>query len=244
MGGLLLVLLLSAITAGLTWLGGAVAEYIDVPQRFVSRALHFAGGVLMGLVALSLLAPAVEIGPVLPILVGFFAGGAIFVVMDFALMKRQKAQAASELQVTPFTLYVGVLVDMIIDGILIGIGSALTLATGLALALSISISTAPLALVSIATAKRQGQTVRFRRLLGLSFAGAIMAGAAIGFLFVRDQSLLVKLVIISVGAGFLLMTVTQSIIPEANRDGEPSLAALFFIAGLSLYALIAVLRIA
>jgi ZIP family zinc transporter len=164
--------------------------------------------------------------------------------MDFILMKRQQAQAEIDAQVTPLTLYVGVLIDMFIDGILIGIGSALTLAAGLALTLSISISTAPLALVSIATAKRQGRTARFRRLLGVSFAAAIMTGAALGFLFVRDQSVLIKLVIVSIGAGFLLMTVTQSIIPEANRDGEPSLAALLFISGLSLYALIAVLSIA
>jgi ZIP family zinc transporter len=244
MDGLVLVLLLSALAAALTWLGGAIADYADVPKRFVSRALHFAGGVLMGLVALSLLAPAVQIGPVLPVLGGVFVGGTVFVIMDFILMKRQQAQAEIDAQVTPLTLYVGVLIDMFIDGILIGIGSALTLAAGLALTLSISISTAPLALVSIATAKRQGRTARFRRLLGVSFAAAIMTGAALGFLFVRDQSVLIKLVIVSIGAGFLLMTVTQSIIPEANRDGEPSLAALLFISGLSLYALIAVLSIA
>jgi ZIP family zinc transporter len=244
MSDFLLVMLLAAITAVLTWLGGAVAEFATVPPRFVARALQFAGGVLTGLVALSLLAPAAEIGPVAPVIAGFFFGGAVFVVMDYALSKRQLEKVTEGTAAAPYTLYIGVLVDMGIDGILIGIGSALTLATGLALALSIAISAAPLALVSIATAKQQGQSARFRHLLGLSFAGTIIVGAALGFLVVRDQDILFKLVLVSIGAGFLLMTVTQSIIPEANRDGEPSLAALFFIAGLSLYALIAVLRIA
>lgn len=242
MNDFLLVLLLSAIAAVLTWLGAVVAEYIDVPHRIVSRALQFAAGVLTGLVALSLLAPAAEIGPITSVIIGFFIGGAIFVIMDYVMMKRQLAQAASPEAVTPYTLYIGIIVDMIIDGVLIGIGSALTLATGLMLALSIALSTAPLALVSIATAKQQGKSARFRRGLSFAFIAAIMGSAALGFLIVRDQSEALKLLLISVGAGFLLMTVTQSIIPEANRDGEPSLAALYFIGGLSLYALIALVQ--
>ena len=43
--------------------------------------------------------------------------------------------------------------------------------------------------------------------------------------------------LIALASGFLLTTITQSMIPEANRDGEPSLAGVLYIAGLSLYAL-------
>ena len=40
-------------------------------------------------------------------------------------------------------LFVGILMDMVIDGVMIGIGSTLTLATGLLLALSLGVSAAP-----------------------------------------------------------------------------------------------------
>ncbi|KXK22971.1 MAG: hypothetical protein UZ15_CFX003000762 [Chloroflexi bacterium OLB15] len=109
------------------------------------------------------------------------------------------------------------------------------------LALSIAISTAPLALVTIAMAKQSGTTLRFRRTLSLIFITALVGGALLGFLVFRNQSIDVRLVLIAAASGFLITTVTQSIIPEANRDGEPSLAALFFVAGLSLYALFTLL---
>lgn len=35
----------------------------------------------------------------------------------------------------------------------------------------------------------------------------------------------------------IITTVTQSLIPEANKEGEPSFAGILYIAGLSLYGL-------
>jgi zinc transporter ZupT len=43
---------------------------------------------------------------------------------------------------------------------------------------------------------------------------------------------------IAFAAGFLLTTVTQSMIPEANKEGEPSFAGILFLAGLTLYAVL------
>ena len=61
-----------------------------------------------------------------------------------------------------------------------------------------------------------------------------MLSEALSILELRRCS---KLVLIALASGFLLTTITQSMIPEANRDGEPSLAGVLYIAGLSLYAL-------
>jgi zinc transporter ZupT len=41
----------------------------------------------------------------------------------------------------------------------------------------------------------------------------------------------------ALASGFLFTTVTQSMIPEANREGEPGFAGILYIGGLSLYAL-------
>jgi len=236
MNDFILVIIISAIAAFLTVLGAFIAEKVDVPNRIISRALQFAAGVLTALVAFSLMPPAVRSESSTLVIVGFFFGGACFVIMDYMASRKTAAQSA-ELAVVSTALYIGIIVDMAIDGVVIGLGSSLTLGTGLVLALSIAISTAPLALVTIAMAKRSGQSLRFRRILMLIFTIALMGGALLGFLVFRNQSLDVRLILIAVASGFLITTVTQSIIPEANRDGEPSLAALFFVGGLSLYAL-------
>ena len=115
--------------------------------------------------------------------------------------------------------------------------STLTLATGLLLALGLAVSTAPLAFVTTATAKRQGVPQRQRRLLSVLFIVAIIGGALLGFLVLRNQPLELRLILIALASGFLITTVTQSMIPEANREGEPSFAGILYVGGLSLYAL-------
>lgn len=237
MNDFLLVILISGIAAVLTVLGAVVAEKTDVPNRIISRALQFAAGVLLGLVSITLMPPAVRSGLSTLVIVGFFIGGASFVLLDYLSSRRKEAEPV-EIAAVSTALYVGIIVDMLIDGVVIGLGSSLTLNTGVILALSIAISTAPLALVSIAMAKTSGQPVRFRRNLMAIFSAAIVGGALLGFIVFRNQSIEARLFVIAIASGFLITTVTQSIIPEAKHEDGPGLAALFFVAGLSLYALI------
>jgi ZIP family zinc transporter len=236
MSELVLVLLIGGLAAGLTAVGPLIAERYDVPDRIISRALQFAAGVLTALVAFTLMPPAVREGFTPAVVGGFFIGGAAFVIMDY-ISARQKAQRSAEIAVVSTALYIGIIVDMLIDGVVIGLGSTLTLGAGIALALGVAISTAPLALVTTSLAKKSGESTRFRGVLFALYIAALMGGALLGFLVFRNQSVDLRLALIAMASGFLITTVTQSIIPEANRDGEPSFAALFFVGGLSLYAL-------
>ncbi|HRX05232.1 MAG TPA: ZIP family zinc transporter, partial [Anaerolineae bacterium] len=136
-----------------------------------------------------------------------------------------------------FGLYIGVLADLLIDGVVIGIGSTLTLRTGLLLALGLAISTAPLAFVTISTAKRQGMARSSRRLLGVLLAAFMTVGAVLGYVVLRNQPLEIRFILAALASGFLITTVVQGIIPEANREGEPGFAGVLYIGGLSLYAL-------
>jgi ZIP family zinc transporter len=144
---------------------------------------------------------------------------------------------ASEDGLVSLGLYIGILVDLVIDGIVIGIGSTLTLKTGLLLALGLSISTMPLAFVTIATAKKQGMPKKSRSMLAYLFVLCIVGGAVIGYGMLRNQTLEIRLVLIALASGFLITLVTQNMIPEANREGEPSFAGILYMAGLSLYGL-------
>ena len=69
------------------------------------------------------------------------------------------------------------------------------------------------------------------------FVVALMAGALLGYLVLQNQPLEVRMVLVALASGFLITTVVQGIIPEANREGEPGFAGLLYIGGLSLYAL-------
>ena len=237
MNDFLLVLGIAALASFLTYLGAPAAERLEVPQRVVSAALQFAAGIISALVAFSLMPSAVRLGPPVWIVLAFFVGGALFVTIEYIAARQLAAKSAADGSSASLSFYIGILVDLFVDGVVIGVGATLTLGTGLLLALGLAVSTAPLAFVTTATAKRQGVSQKNRRLLSLLFILMIMGGAALGFLVLQNQTLQVRLVLISMASGFLITTVAQSIIPEANREGEPSFAGILFVGGLSLYAL-------
>jgi ZIP family zinc transporter len=219
-----LVLLIASVAAILTYMGAPAAERFDVPARMVSAALQFAGGIIVALVAFSLMPPAVHNGPLIAVVLAFFLGGTLFVVIEYFTSQRQ-ADPALRQAAGLSGFYIGILVDLLIDGVVIGVGSTLALKTGLLLALGMAISTAPLAFVTIATAKQVGMPRKTRRRLAYLFFGCVLGGAILGYVLIRNQPEAVKLTLIALAAGFLITTVTQSIIPEANREGEPSLRA-------------------
>jgi ZIP family zinc transporter len=134
-------------------------------------------------------------------------------------------------------LFIGIVVDLFVDGVVIGIGSTLDLLTGSIMAVGLALSSAPLAFVTIATAKRQGMAPEHRRLLGRTFMLALIAGALLGYVVLQNQPLELRMVLVALASGFLITTVVQGVIPEANREGEPGFAGVLYIGGLSLYAL-------
>lgn len=239
MNDFLLVLGIATFAAFLTYLGAPVAEKFEVPQRVVSGALQFAAGIITALVALSLMPPAVRGGPPIAVTLMFFVGGAVYVLFEYYSARKMSARATDTgSNVTSIGLYVGILVDLLIDGIVIGIGATLTLMTGLLLALGMAISTMPLAFVTTSTAKRQGVSPKNRRLLSIAYFLCVLLGALLGFLFLRNAPMGVRLALIALASGFLITTVTQSMIPEANKEGEPSFAGILYLAGMSIYAIL------
>lgn len=237
MNDFLLVLGIALLAAILTYLGAPLAERYTVPHRVVSAALQFAAGIITALVAFTLMPPAVRSGPPVGVVVAFFIGGALYVIFEYISARKIAEKPSTDSNITSLGLYVGILIDLVIDGMVIGVGSTLTLGTGLLLALGLAVSTMPLAFVTIATAKRQGVSAQNRRMLSFLFIVCIVVGAVVGYTLFRNQSLGVRMVLVALASGFLITTVTQSMIPEANREGEPSFAGILFIGGLSLYAL-------
>jgi zinc transporter, ZIP family len=232
---------IAALAAGLTYLGVPAAERYTVPHRIVSAALQFAAGIITALVAVTLMPPAMRNGPYVLTVLAFFSGGLLYLLLERYTQQAQAEQSAGVSKRgghgIAIGLFAGILVDLFVDGVVIGIGSTLDLVTGLVMALGLALSTAPLAFVTIATARRQGMLAEHRRLLGWMFVASLMAGALLGYLVLQHRPLELRMVLVALASGFLITTVVQGIIPEANREGEPGFAGVLYIGGLSLYAL-------
>ncbi|MCA9948662.1 MAG: hypothetical protein KDE48_03375 [Anaerolineales bacterium] len=233
----LLVFSIAVFASLLTYLGAPAAERFYVSQEVISAALQFASGIITALVAFSLMPPAIRDGNYVSVVVAFFMGGVLYIALDYFSARILATRTSAEDAYISVGLYIGILIDLIIDGVVIGIGSTLTVATGFLLALGLAISTAPLTFITTATAKRQGVSQKNRRLLSLACFWAVLGGAILGYLVLRNQSMALRFTLIGLASGFLITTVIQGLIPEANRKGEPGFAGVLYIGGLSLYAL-------
>lgn len=134
----------------------------------------------------------------------------------------------------------GILADLLIDGVVIGIGTALDLAIGLRLAVVIGIAQLPMTFVATAVATRRGVPQNQRRVLLLIFFATVLVGAMLGFLVLRNQSETLSLVLIAGAAGVLITAVTQVMIPEAVEaihNERPSLTGILFLVGLGFVGL-------
>ena len=161
--------------------------------------------------------------------------------MDTITASRQSSQPSAVSESNSLGLYLGVLTDMAIDGVAFGIGSALTLGAGLIVAAGLAVNNMPLAFLTIATARRQGMPPKRRRLLSIAFIGIILAGAMLGYLVIKGQSELVKSALVALVSGFLITMVTLTMIPEARQQSAARSLGIFFIGGLSLFALLALI---
>ncbi|MCC6628576.1 MAG: hypothetical protein IT340_14390 [Chloroflexi bacterium] len=236
MNEFVLVIVIALVMAIPVFVAGLAAERVTVPPVVISAAWQVAAGMLVAIIGFSLMPPVVRDGLPMLVMLAIFAGGALFVLVDYLVTRRQPAGPTGS-QAPSAGLFIGVLVDLAIDGILIGVGSTVALSTGLLLALGMAVSSAPLAFVSIATARSQGLPPVTRRQYSILFGAAVLVGAALGFLVFRNQPEEVKNLLIAAASGFLITLVTQTMVPEAIRDNGARFSGVFFIAGLSVYAL-------
>ncbi len=241
MNEFLLVIGTASVTAFLTFLGAILAEKLEAPRQVIGAALLLAAGSIVAVVAFTLMPPAMRVVSPLWSMTAFFIGGALFVTMDTVTASRQAAQPVAAKDANSLGLYLGVLTDMAIDGIAIGIGSAMTLGAGLIVAAGLAVNNMPLAFLTISTAKRQGLPLRQRRLLSSAFIGVILAGALLGYVVLTGQSEVVKSALIALVSGFLITMVMLTMIPEARQQSTARSLGIFFIGGLALFGLLALI---
>lgn len=249
----LVVLGLALLPAAGNFLGGLLAEVLQVSQRTLSLALHLAAGVVLAVVGLELIPEALQVDrPWIPLL-ALVLGGAGFMLLergigwvkgrfsgiDAGASPRAPAQeGGAAADAGPWAIYAGVAVDLFSDGVMIGTGSNLGLSLGVLLALGQVPADLPEGFATIATFKANGVARAKRLILAASFTIPILLGATLGFFAVRGQPEIVKVSLLAFTAGILMAVAVEEMIPEAHEKGEPRFGPLALVFGFALFALI------
>lgn len=197
--------------------------------------LHFAAGVVLAVVAVELLPDLRHEHEVIHSGVGFALGViAMFGVRYFTEHKEEdeesNAAQAGTVSALPSSMVAAIVVDLAIDGLMIGIGFAAGAHQGRLLAIALSTELLSLGLALGATMfKRRASRGRAFRMLALLPVGFVI-GAGLGLSLLRHLSPPWLSFVLSFGAAALLFLVTEELLIEAHKEKETAwMTAMFFV---------------
>jgi ZIP family zinc transporter len=200
--------------------GGLVAEFLHLPAKVLSFALHFAAGIIVAVVGIELMGTALQASQPWIIALAFVAGGAAAILLDKAIdvVKSRFGKRAG--RGGPWMIYAGVAVDLFSDGIMIGTGVTLSSSLALLLALGQVSADIPEGFAIIATFKKQSLSRTQRLLIAASFALPILIGTTVGYWAVRDAPEIYKFALLSFTAGILTTVAMEEIMSHAHEESE------------------------
>ncbi|MFP5325927.1 MAG: ZIP family metal transporter [Acidimicrobiia bacterium] len=240
MSDFLVVLALAMLPAVANFAGGALAEAFRVSARGLSLALHLAAGIVLAVVGLELMPEALSADPPFVPLIAFVVGGASFIALQRLVGAVQKRMGGREDQASAFAIFGGVSIDLFSDGVMIGTGTVLNPGLGLLLALGQMPADLPEGFAAVSTLRNAEVPRRRRLLLSASFAIPILAGAALGYLALRDAPEIVTLSVLALTGGALTAVVVEEMVTEAHEGDTSRLGPVFLTAGFALFAAISI----
>jgi len=203
-----------------------------------SAVLHFAAGVVFAVTAVEIVPDLLREHQPVETVIGFALG--VLAMLGLRSLTHQDEElmgpdpsapggAPEGLSRLPTTMLVGVGVDLIVDGLLIGIGFAAGAKEGRLLALALTAELVSLGLAVGASLK--SKSIAMRRCVSAlgALAGAFVIGAGLGTTLLSHVSQHVLAIVLSFGAAALLFLVTEELLTEAHEEKEtPAMTAMFF----------------
>lgn len=217
--------------------GAVVASFTRLNAKLTSAVQHFAAGVVIAALAGEVL-PGLRKDAHLVLVVIAFAAGVAFLIGLESYSRRIEARAGAP--VVPVGLIVTVGIDLLLDGVLVGVGATLGSRQALILTIALTLEILFLALSVTAELTDRGASRRTAALvpslLGLATAIGAIGGAAV----FGNASTAVLAAVLAFGAAALLYLVTEELLIEAHETRDtPILTASFFLGFIIIYALAA-----
>ena len=243
----------SLLPAVVMILGAALAVWRAPGPQLRSAILHFAAGVIFSVVAVELLPDIVQHHAPYEVALGFGLGVATMLGLRYFTQRLEKqaetapqalavpgaaGAGASGPSPLPWGLLVAIGIDILIDGLLLGIGFAAGAKEGTLLAIALTIELLSLGLATAVELREgghgQGRAVAI--VAGTSLM--LLVGAGIGTTMLRGATGNLLEIVLSFGLAALLFLVTEELLTEAHEETETPLLTLSFFVGFLLFLLL------
>jgi ZIP family zinc transporter len=254
MNGILHILWLSFIPVVATALGSAAAVVRPPGARVKSGIQHFAAGVVFSVVAVELLPHVVGSRTPIEVVLGF-AAGIVLMLLLRKWTERTEERTARDGAGTPGTggtsipeqaaraasgdapagLLVAVGIDILLDGLLLGIAFAAGAKEGILLTLALSLELLSLGLAITASLLDRAASQVRAVVVPVLLALLLCVGAIVGDTVLHNASTAVLATVLSFGCAALLFLVTEELLVEAHEVPETAATTSMFFAGFLLF---------
>ncbi|USZ67750.1 hypothetical protein NGM10_13565 [Halorussus salilacus] len=222
-----------AVVAALV--GGLIAVYRPPGRYMESNVQHFAAGVVFAAVAAELL-PDVHTRAPLVVVVGFAVGVAAMLGFH-RLSKYIQAQGIGGKLASASSLLITVSIDMVIDGVLIGVAFLAEAATGVLIAVALAIEVLFLGVTGVIALPEKMGTLR-KLAVPAGFGLLLVVGVTVGVLALEGVTGTPIALILAFGSAALLYLVTEELLVKAQEVPETPTSTTLFFAGFLLIFLL------
>lgn len=214
------VLLFALIPFATMVSGGIIATVKKPGGHLRSLILHFAAGVVFSVVAVEILPDIIKNHMPLLTIIGFVLG--LLTMMGVRKLAEGKESEKANLieQGIPWGVLTGVGVDILIDGLLLGIAFAAGHTEGILLAVALSVELLSLGMATATELGNNNIAARKSVLMVSGLALVFFTSAVLGATILQNASHNVMDVVLSFGLSALLFLVTEELLKEAHEEQE------------------------
>jgi ZIP family zinc transporter len=222
-----------AVVAALV--GGLVAVYRPPGPQMESNVQHLAAGVVFAAVAAELL-PDVHTRAPTVVVIGFALGVAAMLGIH-RLSKYIEKRGVGGKMAGAAGLLITVSIDMLIDGVLIGVTFLTEAATGVLIAIALAIEVLFLGVAGVIALPEETSTLR-KLAVPAAFGALLVTGVVTGILAFEGVSGAPISLVLAFGSAALLYLVTEELLVKAQKVPEtPTSTTLFFVGFLLIFLL-------
>jgi zinc transporter, ZIP family len=230
------ILVVAALAAAASPIGGLLALWHRPSSLFMSVALGFAGGVLMGTISFEMMPEALHLSSLMVAVGGFFLGFLSVYGFDLFIHRGKVAgeKAEQEKDVERYyrrhrprgdevtVLAGGTSTEELIEGLSIGIGTSIRPGVGLLIAVAIVIDNfaEALSVGELILAEHEGgkrhrvrRVLKWTGLIGIS----LLSSALVGWFLLRDMPPEVLGFLFGAGGGGMFYLTITDLLPEAEE---------------------------
>ena len=232
--------------------GAVVGYYMSLQHATVARAMTFASGVLLAVVAVDLVINARGAASLHWTASGLLCGAAVFSSVNWLLSRRGArdrkrcgecvAQPTEEGQPgSALAIAAGTFLDGVPEGVVLGLSVLEHGAPGLGTVVAFFLSNIPEALSSSAGMRRAGRSARYVFGVWIGITVIVSLAAAVAGLVLVGTGPTVRGTVQAFAAGAILALVSETMIPEAFH-GPPQFDGLLLVVGFVALLLLLVLN--